>query len=177
MKNWNLRTKRLNRIQEAQITRPKNGKEALGSRSRLSNLSPCWLFFTIRWCSLELHCQVGLDGQVAKKASCCDPVDPISKIGLPASFRLACNIKMSKKGVAMWVLSFYVKESLANALNSLHVHRKPIRPIFHLSAKWTTLPQVAAILFKINQFSSKKICHEPCPSHIWCRHTQIHAAS
>lgn len=52
------------------------------------------------------------------KAHFFDPKDPISIIGFLATFKLACDTNKIHEGVAMWVLSHYLKDTLANALNS-----------------------------------------------------------
>lgn len=47
-----------------------------------------------------------------------DPKGPIFIIGFPATFNLACDTNKIHEEAAICVLTRYVKETLANALNS-----------------------------------------------------------
>lgn len=46
-----------------------------------------------------------------------DPKDSFSNIGLLATLELACDTNRIHEGAALWVLPYYVCETLANALN------------------------------------------------------------
>lgn len=52
------------------------------------------------------------------KAHFFDPKDPIFIIGFLATFELTCDTNKIHEGAAMWVLPHFVKETIANALNS-----------------------------------------------------------
>lgn len=47
-----------------------------------------------------------------------DPRDPISIVGFLATFKIPCDTNKIHERAAMWVLRHFVKETLANVLNS-----------------------------------------------------------
>lgn len=63
------------------------------------------------------------------KAHFLDKKYSISAIAFLATFKLACNSNRNHEDVALWGLSHYVNETLANALNSHMYAEEKFTPI------------------------------------------------